>query len=87
MQLMSGGSTGAAWLTLISGRSAGKVTPVSQRRASITGGAKVAAIAGFKGWVILAPLLIVGGAAFRKRPPERSVAARIIVGAGIIRHA
>ena len=42
-------STGAAWLMLMSGRSAGKVTPVNQRRASITGGISVAAMAGFRG--------------------------------------
>ena len=36
-----GESTGAAWLTFSSGRAGVKLAPASQRRASITGGAKV----------------------------------------------
>ena len=44
-----GRSTGAAWLTLISGREAGKLRSAIQRRASITGGGSVAAIAGLSG--------------------------------------
>lgn len=47
-----GGSTGAAWLTLINGRSGAKVTPSSQRRASITGGAKVPDRFGFNTYAI-----------------------------------
>ena len=43
-----GGPTGAAWLTLIKGRSAENSAPSNQRRASITGGGKVAAMLGFK---------------------------------------
>ena len=44
-----GGSTGAAWLRLISGRSGGKSTPWSQRRASMTGGGAVRWMSGLKG--------------------------------------
>jgi hypothetical protein len=36
-----GGSTGAAWLSMISGFSGAKTLPSIQRRASITGGGKV----------------------------------------------
>ena len=41
-----GGSTGAACERLMSGRSGGKSTPASQRRASMTGGGAVRRIAG-----------------------------------------
>ena len=41
-----GGSTGAAWERLMSGRSRGKSTPASQRRASMTGGGAVRAMSG-----------------------------------------
>jgi hypothetical protein len=47
--LSGGGSTGAAWLTLMSGLSGGKTASATQRRASITGGASVAARLGLSG--------------------------------------
>ena len=62
-----GGSTGAAWLRLRSGRRSGKSTPWSQRRASITGGGAVARMSGLKGVIVRSGNRGSRGQAIRRR--------------------
>jgi hypothetical protein len=56
-----GGSTGAAWERLRSGRSGGKRTSASQRRASITGGGVVARMSGLIAGMVRVPRPCCGG--------------------------
>src|SRR6056297_4331608 len=68
-----GGATGAAWLRLIRGLSAGKSRPSIQRRASITGGGKVTARLWLIGRIGASPGVGRIGPAFifpKIRPPE-----------------